>query len=256
MNVCRAVVRSWLMLLIGVVSVLATLLFHSWSGGGFNSVVFSFLKVSTGIVAAGALYASLFDTRRDRFFIAGLGVILASLVLFSSYGYWKPAPPGDRAIYERVDAHVASTGTTAPDFVLTDLSRETFRLEELRPSFVLLDFWGVEGPGLDDRLALRRLAHAEFEDEGLVVIGVVPGDSDEARERGEAAGVPFRLVGDDGTLADAFYVSSDWGGSVLMGPDGEILEVNLHGLDGIHRMARAIRGLDWNPAEDPVPRVR
>jgi len=86
-------------------------------------------------------------------------------------------PNGSRIRLERSDEEVAPkppllVSFPAPDFEAEDADGEPVSLERLRGSIVVLDFWaGWCGPCVTELPTLARIA-AEFDEDGVVVLGI------------------------------------------------------------------------------------
>lgn len=122
------------------------------------------------------------------------------------------APDGAREVASLAAARQPSAGPpdrTAPDFALSDLQGATFRLSEFRGKVVLLNFWAswcgpcrVEMPRIE---ALGR----EFQDRGLVVVGVNDEPRSTARAYLEAHELGLRsLVDLDSRVAKQYQVDA------------------------------------------------
>ena len=100
-------------------------------------------------------------------------------------------------------------GQAAGDFVLNDLSRRSFRLEDLRGKVVMLNFWatwcGVCRRGMPQIEALHR----EFSPGGLVLLGVNGESGQDARNFVRENGYTFPTLVDSGNkVAGQFQVTA------------------------------------------------
>ncbi len=123
-------------------------------------------------------------------------------------------------------------GQPAPDFRVRDLGGAPISLADFRGRYVLLDFWATWcEPCLADRPALR-LAYDAHQADRLTVISVSLDDTaDVARNLVRQRDWPWRQIhaataGSD--LVDLFRVEQ-LPASVLIGPDGTILRLDLKG---------------------------
>jgi thiol-disulfide isomerase/thioredoxin len=147
-----------------------------------------------------------------------LSWVLGALILAAAFGLiWVgdsqiPAPVG--------------RGGDAPDFDLALLSGgERFVLSEHRGKVVLVNFWATWCKPCEDEMPsmerlYRDLAPAGFE---LVAVSVDedPADVEKFKQR---MGVSFPIALDPAQEVSALYQTQGFPESLLVGPDGQILE--------------------------------
>jgi peroxiredoxin len=68
-------------------------------------------------------------------------------------------------------------GAVAPDFTVTDLDGQTFKLSDLRGKRVLLNFWATWCPPCRAELPQLQAAHIKYGKDDFVVLGVDYGES-------------------------------------------------------------------------------
>ncbi len=61
---------------------------------------------------------------------------------------------------------------SAPDFTLTDLNDQPYKLSQFRDKVVILDFWATWCGPCKLAMPLINKVHLEFKDQGLVVLGI------------------------------------------------------------------------------------
>jgi peroxiredoxin len=138
-----------------------------------------------------------------------------------------PPPPDPGA-----NAHVAdpepvdTTGAyPAPDFTLTTLEGERFRLSEQRGTVLLVNFWATWcAPCIQEIPDLVEL-HEEFGPHGFAVVGISTDDEPDevVREFVENYNMIYPVAIDDGSAADAF--GDVWGlpTTYLIDANGRVL---------------------------------
>ena len=118
-------------------------------------------------------------------------------------------PPEDAAPQPDRQLQGSLLGQPAGDFVLADLSRRSFRLEDLRGKVVMLNFWatwcGVCRRGMPRIEALHR----EFSPRGLVLLGVNGESGQDARNFVRENEYTFPTLVDSGNkVAGQFQVTA------------------------------------------------
>lgn len=78
---------------------------------------------------------------------------------------------------ETLPASKAGGGNLAPDFKVSLLDGDSFRLSEHRGKPTVVNFWFVNCPGCRLEMSAFQKTWKEFKDRGLVIIGVNPFDN-------------------------------------------------------------------------------
>jgi peroxiredoxin len=136
------------------------------------------------------------------------------------------AAESDDAFAEAGEPAAPKLPYPAPDFALTDLEGESFRLGEQRGRVVLLDFWATWcGPC---RLSLPHLQelHKRFGERGLLVVGIDIGeDAETVREFVEERGLTFRMLLDEGDEVSPLFRVTGLPHTVLIDREGQVVKV-------------------------------
>lgn len=115
-------------------------------------------------------------------------------------------------------------GKEAPDFVLEDLDGTPVRLSELRGKVVLLDFWATWcGPCKIELPHVEKL-RKEFEDQGLVVLGISSETPGKVRKYLEKEGYGFPSLVDQGGRISMAYRATTIPTTLVVGRDGVVVE--------------------------------
>jgi peroxiredoxin len=101
---------------------------------------------------------------------------------------------------------LAQEGRAAPDFLLERADGGTLRLSDLQGSPVLVNFWATWCPPCRREMPELVDAYAEYEDAGLVIVGIDLQEPDDVVQGfADEFGVTFPLVVDrDGELSDVW----------------------------------------------------
>lgn len=113
-----------------------------------------------------------------------------------------------------------SPGQPAPDFALPDETGTLRRLSDFRGRYVVLYFYPKDDtPGCTTEACEFRDAYAEYEQAGVVILGVSP-DSPRSHKRfKEKHHLPFPLLADENhTVCEQYGV---WGRKKFMGREYE-----------------------------------
>jgi peroxiredoxin Q/BCP len=128
---------------------------------------------------------------------------------------------------------ILTHGSNAPDFNLNDQHGNAIRLSDYRGRWVVLYFYPKDmTPGCTQEACSFRDMHADFEQEGVVVLGVSADDVQSHRKFADKYELPFPLLADvDHTVSEAYgawrkkamYGKEFWGVdriTYLIAPDG------------------------------------
>ncbi|MFN4032853.1 MAG: thioredoxin-dependent thiol peroxidase [Fimbriimonadales bacterium] len=101
---------------------------------------------------------------------------------------------------------ILTHGSDAPDFSLTDQHGNTVRLSDYRGRWVVLYFYPKDmTPGCTQEACSFRDLHADFEQEGIVVLGVSADDVQSHRKFADTYELPFPLLADtEHTVSEAY----------------------------------------------------
>lgn len=133
---------------------------------------------------------------------------------------------------------ILTNGSIAPDFSLTDQHGNTIRLSDYRGRWVVLYFYPKDmTPGCTQEACSFRDAHADFEQEGIVVLGVSADDVQSHRKFADKYELPFPLLADtEHTVSEAYgawrkkhmYGKEFWGVdriTYIINPEGAVHHV-------------------------------
>lgn len=133
---------------------------------------------------------------------------------------------------------VLKLGDLAPDFSLPDANGNTINLADLKGQRVILYFYPRDNtPGCTKEACAFRDSYAEFQDKGVVVLGVSTDDAKSHEKFATKYALPFPLLIDaEGTVATAYdsYGLKKFMGKEYMGitrntfvidPDGRIEKI-------------------------------
>ena len=164
-------------------------------------------------------------------------VLLAGLLLLAKF---KGEIPG---VHAR-PAAVATKGSTAPDFTLTDLQGRSLRLSDLRGKAVILNFWATWCPPCKQEIPWFVDLQKRYGAQGLQVVGVSMDDGDQKNVATFAAQNSINypiLLGTENVaqqyggvdyLPTTFYITRDGAvlGRVFGQPEREEIERNVQRL--------------------------
>ena len=106
---------------------------------------------------------------------------------------------------------IRASGKAAPDFELTLLNGDTFRLSENLGKVVILNFWGSWCPPCRWEMPDFQEMYQEYRDDGVLFVGVAvpPDDEADARAFAEKIGVTYPVGLDpEGVLLIRYRVTS------------------------------------------------
>ena len=115
------------------------------------------------------------------------------------------------------------TGKEAPLFRGVSLDGKTYNLAELKGKPVLLDFWATWcGPCIRSMPTLEKI-HADYRDQGLVVLGIDVGEKRETVEKFlQTKPIPYPVIMGDEAGIPAAYGITVYPTFVMIGPDGKV----------------------------------
>lgn len=99
-----------------------------------------------------------------------------------------------------------SADRSAPDFTLTSLDGESFRLSETDGMVRLIDFWATWCAPCREEVPMLNELQAEYGERGLLVLAITDEETDVVREFVEEYGVEYlNLIGTE-EIAEAYGV--------------------------------------------------
>jgi len=137
---------------------------------------------------------------------------------------------------------VVEEGKEAPDFELASDTGERVRLSDLRGRPVVLYFYPKDAtPGCTTQACSFRDAYGEFEERGVVVLGVSP-DTEASHASFKAKhGLPFTLLADpDHEVAERYGV---WVEKTMYGKTSMGIKRSTFVIDQDGKVARAMLGV-------------
>ncbi len=112
-------------------------------------------------------------------------------------------------------------GSPAPAFALPDMQGNQTSLEQFRGRKVVLYFYPKDDtPGCAKEACSFRDAHAEYQEKGIVVLGVSLDDEASHRAFAEKYQLPFTLLADTNhVVSEAYgvYGEQEWQGKKFLG---------------------------------------
>lgn len=141
---------------------------------------------------------------------------------------------GVEAIVENRLARLELLGKPAPPIELPDLNGRQAAADTLTGKIVLIDFWATNCPPCLEELPQLRRLHADHEGRGFEIIAVSLDEEEETvRDYLERTKLPWRVclsAADDHATREAYRVETI-PANFLVGADGTIVRVDLHGVD-------------------------
>ena len=138
------------------------------------------------------------------------------------FAYTPPADAREQAP-QTAGNRVDLTGKEAPLFRGVSLDGKTYNLAELKGKPVLLDFWATRcGPCIRSMPTLEKI-HADYRDQGLVVLGIDVGEKRETVEKFlQTKPIPYPVIMGDEAGIPAAYGITVYPTFVMIGPDGKV----------------------------------
>ena len=119
-------------------------------------------------------------------------------------------------------------GEMAPDFALTDLEGNPFRLSDLRGKVVFINFWATWCPPCRAEMPEIEAIYQEYKDKGVVVVGVDIMETEaEVRQFVQRGGYSWTFVIDKTGEVTAGYSIAAIPTSIFIDREGIIRAVNI-----------------------------
>ena len=138
----------------------------------------------------------------------------------------------DKKEYQRIDLEV---GKEMPDFTFVDLEGKQRHLSEFYGKYLMVDFWGVWCGDCTRETPYHLAAYDRFKKRGFEILGL---NTDEKLEtvRGylEKNKITWPQATNDSIkkLAMVSYRIQEYPSTILLGPDGKVLVLDQHQLQG------------------------
>ncbi len=126
-------------------------------------------------------------------------------------------------------------GKVMPDFAFTDLEGKERHLSDFRGKYLMVDFWGVWCGDCTRETPFQLEAYKRFKGRGFEILGL---DSDEKIEtllgylKKNNITWPQATNASVKQLANVTYRIQEYPSTVLLGPDGVVLVIDQHKLQG------------------------
>jgi peroxiredoxin len=148
-------------------------------------------------------------------------------------------PSGEVTLRERQKAEYTRTdleeGREMPDFSFVDFAGKARKLSDFRGKYVLVDFWGAWCGDCKRETPFHLAAYERFKKRGLEIIGVDSDDKIEnARSYVAQNKITWIIATYDSTkeLQQKTYKLQEYPSTILVGPDGKVLVLDQHKLQG------------------------
>jgi len=138
----------------------------------------------------------------------------------------------EKSEYTRIDLAV---GREMPDFEFTDLYGKQRKLSDFRGKYLLVDFWGVWCGDCTRETPFHLAAYERFKKRGFDILGV---DADDTIETVKGYITKNKIAWTQAThastkqLREKRYRLQEYPSTVLLGPDGKVLVLDQHQLQG------------------------
>lgn len=138
----------------------------------------------------------------------------------------------EKAEYQRIDLAI---GQVMPDFTFTDVNGKERHLSEFRGKYLMVDFWGVWCHDCTRETPFHLAAYERFKGRGFEILGL---DTDEKIETLKAYLAKNNITWSQATndsitrLTKISYRIQEYPSTLLLGPDGKVLVLDQHQLQG------------------------
>ena len=138
----------------------------------------------------------------------------------------------DKQEYQRIDLEV---GMEMPDFTFNDIDGKQRHLLEFRGKYLMVDFWGVWCDDCTRETPYHLAAYERFKKRGFEILGLNTDEKIEIlREYLEKNQITWPQATNDSIkkLANVSYRIQEYPSTILLGPDGKVLVLDQHKLQG------------------------
>lgn len=138
----------------------------------------------------------------------------------------------DKKDYLRIDLEV---GMEMPDFTFVDIDGKQRRLSEFRGKYLMIDFWGVWCGDCTRETPYHLAAYDRFKKRGFEILGLNTDEKIETlRAYVEKNNIAWPQATNDSIkkLAMVSYRIQEYPSTILLGPDGKVLVLDQHKLQG------------------------
>jgi peroxiredoxin len=141
-----------------------------------------------------------------------------------------------------------ATGKKGPDFALQDVNGKDFRLEGLRGTVAVLNFWASWCKPCQEQLAAIQKLHDELASQGVVFVGIDDESAETVKSFAEARGYTFPMLLDTEQGVHQLYGVRWAPTTVVINRKGKIADLYI-GAGGEAQLRRALKsaGLKATP---------
>ncbi len=163
------------------------------------------------------------------FRIGKLYVSTSSIDLEKNLIVMRPRAAAD---YQRQELEI---GTLMPDFTFVDFDDKKRTLGEFRKKYLLIDFWGLWCVDCRRELPYQLAAYKQFRSRGFEILAMNTDENaapvKEVLAKNEINWTQARL-GSIKNLIEVTYQIQEYPSSLLLGPDGKVIVLDQHKLQG------------------------
>lgn len=148
----------------------------------------------------------------------------------------------DKNEYSRIDLEV---GMQMPDFTFVDLEGKQRHLSEFRGKYLMVDFWGVWCGDCTRETPYHLAAYERFKKRGFEILGLNTDEKIETvRVYLEKNKITWPQARNDSIkkLAMASYRIQEYPSTILLSPDGKVLVLDQHQLQG-EELLKTLEGI-------------